>query len=309
MIKCVEGFSIGHWTDLRHCTGCTVVLCPPGTVASCDIRGNSPGSRELALLAPEKTMQAIDAILLTGGSAFGLSAADGVMKYLVEHDRGYQTPWARIPIVPAAVVFDLNLGDAQVRPDARAGYDACRSASAGTECGNIGAGTGATVGKWAGSETRMKGGVGASFDVTGDLSVGVIAVVNAIGDIIDVRGDVLAGARSADGIYLSAKDRLRTFAPGKVLPETNTTLVVVMTNARLSKVDALRVAQRAHDGMARAVVPVHTSHDGDVAFAAASGRVDARLDVVAEMGAALTAEAIRVAVRSAETLDGVPGLQ
>ena len=305
----VSGFTIGHWTDTINCTGCTVVLCPPSTVASCDIRGSSPGSRELALLSPEKTMQEVHAILLTGGSAFGLAAADGVMKFLEEHDRGYVTPWARVPIVPAAVVFDLNLGSPVVRPDTHAGYQACENASDTVLCGNVGAGTGATVGKWAGRETWMKGGVGAVHANEGELHMGVIAVVNAVGDIIDEHGRILAGARSEEGTFLAENDPYRTFIRGKVLPDTNTTLVVVMTNAHLTKVDVLRVAQRAHDGMARAIVPVHTSYDGDIVFAAAAGSVKAPLDLVAEMGAALTAESIRTAVRSAESFHGVRGLK
>ncbi len=308
MIQTVTGFTVGHWTDTVNCTGCTVVLCPPATVASCDVRGSSPGSRELALLAPEKTMQEIDAILLTGGSAFGLAAADGVMKFLEEHNRGYATPWARVPIVPAAVVFDLNLGSSTVRPDAHAGYQACENASTTILCGNVGAGTGTTVGKWAGHETWMKGGVGAALSREGDLQVGVIAVVNAVGDVIDERGEILAGARANDGTFLATRGRFRTLARNSVIPDTNTTLVVIMTNARLTKVEVLRVAQCVHDGMARAIIPVHTTYDGDIAFAAASGLVKASVDLVAEMGAALAAESIRIAVRSAESLHGVRGL-
>jgi L-aminopeptidase/D-esterase-like protein len=305
----VPGFTIGHWTDDPNSTGCTVVLCPPSTVASCDVRGSSPGSRELALLSPEKTMQEVHAILLTGGSAFGLAAADGIMKFLEERNRGYLTPWARVPIVPAAVIFDLNLGSSAVRPDARSGYQACENASSVTACGNIGAGTGATVGKWAGRETWMKGGCGSAYAQDGDLAVGVLAVVNAVGDVIDEHGAILAGARSQAGEFLAKNDPHRTLAKGKVLPDTNTTLVVVMTNASLTKVEVLRIAQRAHDGMARAIVPVHTSYDGDIAFAAAAGSVMAPLDLVAEIGAALTAEAIRTAVRSAASLPGVMGLK
>ncbi len=309
MIQCVPGFTVGHWTDTANCTGCTVILCPPSTIASCDVRGSSPGSRELALLAPEKTMQEVHAILLTGGSAYGLAAADGVMKFLEEHDRGYKTPWARVPIVPAAVVFDLNLGSSTVRPDARAGYQACENASPAIPCGNVGAGTGATVGKWAGPETWMKGGVGAAYSREGDLEVGAISVVNAVGDVVDERGEILAGARDRNGTFLAEKNRFRTLARGKVLPDTNTTLVVVVTNAQLTKIDAFRMAQRAHDGMARAIVPVHTSFDGDIAFAAAAGSVKAPVDLIAEIGAALTAESIRTAVRSASSLQGVRGLK
>lgn len=308
LVQSVPGYTVGHWTDAVNCTGCTVVLCPPATVVSCDIRGSSPGSRELALLAPERTMQEVHAILLTGGSAFGLAAADGVMKYLEERGRGYATPWAKVPIVPAAVVFDLNIGSAAVRPDAHAGYQACVNASQEILCGNVGAGTGATIGKWAGKEVWMKGGVGAAYGREGELQVAAIAVVNAVGDIIDEHGEVIAGAREENGTFVVSRDRFRTLVRGKVAADTNTTLVVIMTNARLSKVEVLRIAQRAHDGMARSIVPVHTSYDGDIAFAAASGEIKAPVDLVAEIGAMLTAESIRTAVRSATSFHGVEGL-
>ncbi len=307
MIECLEGFRIGHYSDFQNATGCTVILCPPSTVASCEVRGNSPGSRELALLAPEKSMQEIHAILLTGGSAFGLAAADGVVQFLEESDVGYQTPWAKVPIVPAAVVFDLNLGSALIRPTKINGYEACKNAKSFTDSGNIGTGVGATVGKWAGAEYRMKGGIGAAVLHQGDLQIMAFAVVNAVGDVIGEDGKILAGARNEKGEFLAMKDRFRQFARGKVLPQTNTTLSVVMTNARLSKLDAFRVAQRVHDGYARTITPVHTMYDGDVSFVASCGVVNAQIDLVAEMGAAAVADAIRNAVISAKSFMGVPG--
>ncbi len=308
MITSVPGFTVGHYTDLKALTGCTVILCPPKTGASCEVRGASPGSRELALLAPDKTMSEVHALLLTGGSAFGLNAAEGVMKWLEEHGVGYETPWAKVPIVPAAVIFDLNVGDRKVRPDAKAAYEACSSASNTSSEGNIGAGTGATVGKWKGIDYWMKGGLGGSSTTVGDLIVGALAVVNAVGDVVDEQGRILAGSRSPGKKFYGESDRFRTFARGKVLETTNTTLVAVATNAALSKVQLHRVAQRVHDGMARAIVPSHTSYDGDATFALSSGTVKAEFDLVAEIAASLTADSIRRAVRAAKSVTGVPGL-
>ncbi len=309
MITSVPGFKVGHYTDLENMTGCTVILCPPKTRASCEVRGASPGSRELALLAPDKSMQEVHAILLAGGSAFGLAAADGVMKWLEEHDVGYQTPWVKVPIVPTAVVFDLNVGSAAVRPDATAGYKACQSATSGSfQEGNVGAGCGTTVGKWKGPEFWMKGGVGSASKTVGDLVVGVLAVVNAVGDIYDSNGKIIAGARKPSGEFFAESEPVRMFARGKVLEKTNTTLVVAATNAAFSKVELHRIAQRMHDGMARAITPVHTSFDGDVSFACSWGTLSADLDLVAELAAELSAESIRRAVKSAKAIAGIPGL-
>jgi L-aminopeptidase/D-esterase-like protein len=308
MLSQVPGFSVGHYTDNVALTGCTVILCPPNTRASCEVRGASPGSRELALLAPDKTMQEIHALLFTGGSAFGLAAADGVMKWLSEQGRGYRTPWTHVPIVPAAVVFDLNLGSNSVWPDARAGYEACQhAAQSSAEEGNVGAGTGATVGKWRGIESSMKGGVGMSATTVGALAVATLAVVNAVGDVVDEHGAILAGARGADGKFYGDVDPHRTFLRGKVLEHTNTTLVAAVMNASLSKVELHRVAQRMHDGLARAVIPSHTSYDGDATFALSRGEVKVDFDLVAEVAASLTAEAIRRAVKAARTVHNVPG--
>ena len=309
MVFDVPGYRIGHHTDSENLTGCTVVLCPPKTVGGCDIRGSSPATRETALLGSEKSMQEVHAVLLTGGSAFGLAAADGVMKYLEEQNVGYQTPWIKVPIVPAAAIFDLNIGDKRVRPAATDGYEACTHATGQTDVqGNVGAGTGATVGKWAGSETRMKGGLGLATLTQGELKVGCVAVVNSVGDIIDSEGKILAGARSADGKFLGAKDSLRTFTKSRNISQANTTLVLIATNVAFTKVQVNRLAQRAHDGMARAIVPAHTSYDGDLAFALSSGSLEANFDLVAEMGAQAAAEAIRNAVKHAKSAGGVIGL-
>jgi L-aminopeptidase/D-esterase-like protein len=230
------------------------------------------------------------------------------MRWLEEHNVGYATPWAKVPLVPTAVVFDLNAGSNSVRPDALSGYRACENAAEAVEEGNVGAGTGATVGKWKGFEYWMKGGVGtASRNVSG-LIVGALAVVNSVGDVIDADGSVLAGARSPGDEFFGTREPHRPLSRGKVLEESNTTLAIVATNARLSKLELYRVSQRMHDGMARAVVPVHTSFDGDVSFALSCGHRDTDLDLVSELAAQLTAEAIRRGVRAAKTVGSIPGL-
>lgn len=254
-------------------------------------------------------MQEVHAVLMTGGSAFGLAAADGVMQWLAERDTGYQTPWAKVPIVPAAVVFDLNVGTSSVRPGRAEGYKACEAASETQVAeGNVGAGTGTTVGKWAGMETWMKGGAGSASCEVGSLTIGTIAVVNAVGDIIDENGKILAGARKKDGQFLASEGTVRQFARGKALESSNTTLVLMACNADLSKLELFKVCQRMHDGMARAVVPAHTSYDGDVSFALSAGTLKVDLDVVAELAADLTAKAIRNAVRAAKSLPGIPAV-
>jgi L-aminopeptidase/D-esterase-like protein len=256
------------------------------------------------------SMQEVHAILLTGGSAFGLAAADGVVRYLEEHGVGYETPWARVPIVPAAVIYDLNIGSPAIRPGPEAGYSACVAASydAGEE-GNIGAGAGATVGKWGGLQTSMKGGFGLASAQNGQTLVCALAVVNAVGDVLDDHGRVLAGARTAGGSWLADTDSSRTLTRGTAASPSNTTLIVLLTNAPLTKVDVNRLAERGHDGMARAIRPVHTSFDGDLVFALSSGGPDPRpFDLVAEMGADATAGAIRNAVRAAATAGGFPGM-
>ncbi len=308
MITDVAGINVGHYTDEQNITGCTVILCPPNTMASCDVRGSSPGSRELALLAPDKQMQEIHAILLSGGSAFGLGAANGVMKYLVDNYIGYKTPWALVPIVPSAIIFDLNIGSSTVFPTQENAYQACNAASADFEQGSVGAGTGAVVGKWSGFSNAMKGGIGSASVNVGDVVVGALAVVNSVGDVVNTDGSVLAGAR-VDGNFLGESQRLHHFNNEHLLTRnTNTTLVVVATNARFNKIDTHRIAQRAHDGMSRAIIPCHTTFDGDVAFALSCGDKKAPIDLVAEMGAEATSNAIRNAVTYAKARGGLSGI-
>ncbi len=315
MITSIEGLRLGHATDHEHHTGCTVILCPAGTVGSVDVRGPAPGSREAALLAPEKHVSEVNAVLLTGGSAFGLAAADGVMRYLEEQGIGYWTPRGRIPIVPAAVVYDLLLSEGAARPDAEMGIVACQAASeAPGEQGNVGAGAGVTVGKWGGFGGPMKGGFGLAgvelnSQASNPLVVGAAAVTNCVGDVINADGSVLAGARDPAGGWLAETDPYRRFPDMPAIPPgTNTTLIVVATNAVLTKVEAYRLAQRAHDGLSIAVHPAHTTHDGDTAFALATGQVEAAFDHVANAAVETVAEAIRSAVRHAATVKGIQGL-
>jgi L-aminopeptidase/D-esterase-like protein len=255
-------------------------------------------------------MQQVHAVLLTGGSAYGLAAADGVVKYLEERNIGYVTPWGKVPIVPAAVVFDLNIGSSNTRPTAEGGYRACGEARHDVVSeGNVGAGTGATVGKWGGMEGRMKGGVGFAGYVDNKLSVCALAVVNAVGDVLNEDGSILAGARDENGKWLADSNRYQRFGNTVGYLLSNTTLVAIMTNAKLTKVEANRLSQRGHDGMARAIRPVHTSHDGDIVFGLASGEVETNFDLVAEIGSDLTAQAIRRGVRSAVSVEGAPACQ
>ncbi len=293
----VPGFRVGHATDATHQTGCTVVLCPPNTVGSAEVRGLAPGTREMALLSPEKSMQEVHTVLLTGGSAFGLAAADGVVRYLEEQGIGYPTPMARVPIVPAAVVYDLFASGGARRPDAAMGYAACVAAQAdNVPQGRVGAGAGMSVGKWAGFETMMPGGFGMASMRLGEGLVGAAAVVNPVGDVVDADGRILAGARTPDGRWLGEEDPLRRFRVPP-LPGTNTTLVVVATNAALDKVACYRLAQRAHDGMALAIRYAHGPHDGDTAFVLASGTATVDFNTLGNAVVEVVAEAIRSAVR------------
>ncbi len=296
----------GTAEDGTTLTGCTVLIFDGGAKASADIRGASPGTRETALLSPEKQMDRIDAILLTGGSAFGLAAATGVMKFLSERNMGYKTPWKVVPIVPAAVVFDLNVGGADRFPDEAMGYAACAAAMKGEfRNGSHGAGTGTTVGKWAGLEKSMKSGQGTGAAEFKGIKVFALAVVNAVGDIVDRSGQVMAGA-VRDGRFLASGNGITERLAAAPVLGTNTTLVALVTNARLSKVELNRVAQRGHDALARKIVPVHTSYDGDSIFAVSFDEVDAPLDLVSALAVEATEAAIDDAVKSAEPLGGLP---
>ncbi|WP_217428285.1 P1 family peptidase [Microlunatus speluncae] len=283
MILGSDGVRIGHWTDPTARTGCTVLIFPEGTVASAEVRGGAPASRELDLLAPERTVARIDAAVLTGGSAFGLASADGVMRFCAEQGLGVPTPAGAVPIVPTLALYDLMVGDPSVRPGAAEGYRAAATAAAdGPTHGLIGAGTGATVGKITG--TAEPGGLRSATLTDGDLVVTAVCAVNAFGSI-DTDGSVLAATLDRAGAAIRAA--------ASFLEQQNTTIGVVITNARLDKVGCLLTAQGAHDGLARAIAPPHTSGDGDAFIAAATGEVDVPVDLVRLLATAAVEQAIR----------------
>lgn len=315
-LTAVEGIRVGHWTDEHALTGCTVVLCDGRATAGVDVRGGGPGTRETDLLAPGRLVRRIDAVLLTGGSAFGLAAADGVMRYHEERGLGYDTGIARVPIVPGAVIFDLGVGDKTVRPGPEQGYAACEAASADPVVeGNVGAGTGATVGKWAGPQYAMKGGLGSSaLPVPGGGTVGALAVVNAVGDIVDpLDGKLVAGAYDREA---RAFVNRQAAEQGETPFGTNTVIAVVATDVQLSKEAVHKVAQMAHDGMARTVYPAHTPWDGDTVFAVSTGRRGGpvepgrpemeRVGLIGALAAEALALAILRGVRAAADIDGLP---
>lgn len=312
----VPGIRVGHHTLAERPTGCTVVLAPEGTVAGVDVRGGAPGTRETDLLDPVNTVATVNAVVLAGGSAFGLDAASGVVRYLEEQGIGYPVgPVVRVPIVSAAILYDLGVGeDWTVRPGPECGYQAAAGATAGAvESGSVGAGAGATVGKLAGMGRAMKGGVGsASLTLPGGLVVAALVAVNAVGDVVDpATGRVVAGVRSEDGTTLAdARVLLRAGFQRGGSAGQNTTIGVVATNARLTKAEATRVAQMAQDGYARAIYPVHTPGDGDTTFSLATGTLAegarATAGQVGALAAEVVAEAILDAVRSATALPGLP---
>jgi L-aminopeptidase/D-esterase-like protein len=306
----VPGVLVGHATDREGVTGCTAILFEgqEGAVVGVDVRGSSPGTRETDRLGPVGAIRPTHALLLTGGSAFGLAAVDGVVRFLEEKGVGLDMGVARIPLVSAAVLFDVVVGDPSVRPDAAMGYDAASSATSGDFAqGSVGAGTGATVGKVLGMDRAMKGGLGsASARLAGGLVVGALAAVNAFGEVRDPRTrKVLAGPRLEDGTLGDTLELLPE-AAARLQWGESTTLGIVATNARLSKPQVSKVAQMGHDGLARAVYPVHTSVDGDVVFAASTGTLEAAPDVVGAWGVRVIEEAIVRAVREAESLPGIP---
>lgn len=305
----VPGVLVGHATDAEGLTGCTAVLFEQPAVVGVDVRGSSPGTRETDRLGPIGAVRPTHALLLTGGSAFGLAAAEGVVRFLEERDVGLDVGVARIPLVSAAVLFDLIVGSPAARPDAAMGYEAASSASGKFAEGSVGAGTGASVGKVLGMDRAMKGGIGsASVRLDGGLVVAALAVVNAFGDVRDPRsGEILAGPRLDNG-KLGDTLELLPEAAARMRWGENTTLGIVATNARLSKPQVNKVAQMAHDGLARAIYPVHTTVDGDVVFAASVGDVSAVPDVVGSWGAYVMQEAILRAVGVAESVPGIPSL-
>jgi L-aminopeptidase/D-esterase-like protein len=302
----VLGIEVGHFTDTRRLTGCTVIIAREGAVAGVDVRGAAPGTRETDLLHPGSLVERIHAITLTGGSAWGLDAASGVMQWLEENGIGLDVTYARVPLVPAAVLFDLPVGDARIRPDARAGYAACVAASRAAPLeGNVGAGAGALVGKVFGMARAMKGGIGSASITLDGVTVGAIVACNALGDVIDpATGLPIAGARTIDGKrLLNIRNALiHGESPTPVLPGTNTTIGVVATDAIITKAQAQRLAQGAHDGLARTINPVHTMSDGDTMFAMGTGASGKTLGmmVLGTLTAEVTAQAVLCAIRAAK---------
>jgi L-aminopeptidase/D-esterase-like protein len=312
-ITAVPGISVGHVTLSERPTGCTVILAATGAVGAVDVRGGAPGTAETDLLAPDTTVEKVNAIVLSGGSAFGLDARTGVVRYLSEQKIGYPTSGGPVPIVPAAILYDLTVGDRpDVRPAAQCGYDAARAARSGAiEEGSVGAGAGATIGKLLGPGRAMKGGIGSAALVAGDgLIVGAIVAVNAVGSIVDPRtAKPIAGVRTADGRALEDPFALVRRGTAQSAPaRENTTIGVVATNARLTKAQALKVVEMAHDGMARAIVPSHTPADGDTLFALATGEWNGAPNVgaIGSLAAEVVSDAILRAARMARGLPGYP---
>jgi len=313
-LTAVQGLKVGHHTLSERPTGCTVVIAEQGAVAGIDVRGGAPGTRETDLLSPTALVDRVHAIVLSGGSAFGLDAASGVMRHLEQRGIGFKFGGAVVPIVPAAILFDLGIGDAKIRPGADCGLQAAQQATDGPVAeGNVGAGAGATVGKMAGRTRAMKGGIGsAAITLPNGLVVAALVAVNARGDIVDPStGQVVAGTRTEDGKRLAdVRTLLRSgsLQPPEPEPLQHTTIGIVATNATLTKTQATKLAQMAHDGLARAIVPAHTSSDGDAIFGVATGTrpgpVD--FDALGALGADATAEAVLRAVRAAVSIPGFP---
>ena len=304
----VAGIEVGHFTDTRRPTGCSVVLARAGAVAGVDVRGAAPGTRETDLLSPTNLVERVHGVLLAGGSAWGLDAATGVVRWLEERGVGMQAGPALLPIVPAAVLFDLLVGDWHIRPDAAAGYAACAAASSQPPAeGNVGAGTGAAVGKIFGIDRAMKGGIGTASVTVGGVTVGALIACNALGDVIDPDTALpVAGARTPDGRALLDTRRalLRGEPPKPLIAGTNTTIGVIATDAVITKIQATKLAQMGHDGLARSINPVHTLSDGDTLFALGTGRVkdSPGMMVLGTMAAEATARAVVAAMRAAQGL-------
>lgn len=310
----IEGIKCGHAQDLKNGTGCTVVLCPKGATAGVDVRGGAPGTRETDLLDPANLVDQVHGVFLAGGSAFGLNAAAGIMKYLEEQGAGFDVTVARVPIVTGAVLFDLIAGSPYVRPDEQMGYEACVNAKSKGEVleeGCVGAGTGATVGKYLGPQYAMKGGLGTAAFQVGDLIVGAVTAVNCLGDVVDpATGRLIAGmldqerktvAGTEQALLAAAENAARTN-----LFKGNTTIGIVVTNARLTKGQAKKIASMAHDGFARTIIPSHTFVDGDTLFVLGTGEVEADLNALGLLAAKAVAKSVVNGVTKARSLYGFP---
>ena len=318
----VPGIAVGHADDPEALTGCTVILCERGAVGGIDQRGGAPGTREVDALHPMHLVQKAHAVMLAGGSAFGLDAATGAMKWLEERGVGYGYGGAKVPIVPAAILFDLGIGNPAVRPDAAMGYRACQAASAAKpKEGNFGAGMGCTVGKILGPRQAMKGGIGtASVDLGGGALVGAIAAVNVFGDVVE-NGQIIAGVRAAEvgplhlgapGYFADTLVVMKNLVGKAIMAfasRSSTVIGVVATNARLDKEESNKVAQMAHDGLARVIRPAHTMLDGDTIFALATGDKAVDVNIVGAFAAEAVAQAILNGVRAAESVAGYPAVR
>lgn len=296
LITDIPGIDAGHAQNWEAGTGCTVIMCKKGAVAGVDVRGSAPGTRETDLIRPGNLVDKIHAVMLSGGSAFGLAAAEGAVEYLEQNDIGFDVGVTKVPIVASAVLFDLHFKDWRIRPDKQMGYEACLNANSELiKQGSVGAGTGATVGKILGIKNAMKGGIGtASLKITKEVKVGAIVAVNAFGDCLDpVSGKIIAGARNPDtGEFLCTKSHILSNELHKMIGFENTTIGVVATNAKLSKEQANKIASMAHDGLARSISPVHTMLDGDTIFVMSTGEIDVMLDVIGVAAAEVVARAV-----------------
>jgi len=309
----IEGIRVGHASDFKGYTGCTVILCEKGMVCGLDIRGSASGTRQVDALSINHIVEQVHAILLCGGSSFGLDATSGVMRYLEERGVGFDVGVTRIPIVPTAVIFDLLFGDYRARPTAQMGYEACLNAGITVKEGSIGAGTGATVGKLFELPRAMKGGIGTSSIIMPDgLIVGAIVVVNAFGDIIDnVTGKIIAGVRVAPD-KMEFADTVKCLKQGftkKQFGLVNTTLAVVATNARFNKKEVTKIAQMAQAGLIKTISPVHTTFDGDLIFAVSAGDVEADINMVGVLSGFVIAESVKRAVKKADGFGIVPAFK
>jgi L-aminopeptidase/D-esterase-like protein len=309
----VQGIQVGHFTDSRRPTGCTVLIFEKGATAGVDVRGSAPGTRETDLLSPTNSVQQVQAILLAGGSAFGLDAATGVVRYLEEHGLGFHLGGVVVPIVPAAILYDLGIGDPKIRPTADSGYKACQNASSSVVAeGNVGAGAGATVGKMFGPKQAMKSGLGTASIRVGKTGVivGAIVAVNAAGDVVDPKtAKIIAGARKPDGSgFLDSMAQIREGRSVELLVGANTTIGVVATNVALDKTQMTKIAQMAQDGLARTINPSHTLADGDTIFAVATGAISTRANhgAIGAIAADVMAQAVVRAVLRARGLPGLP---
>lgn len=304
----IDGIKVGHAQDIEGGTGCTIAICEEGATAGVDVRGGSPGTRETDLLDPQNLVDKVHGVMLCGGSAFGLDAASGAMEYLEEKGIGFDVQVTKVPIVCAAVLFDLVVGNYKIRPDKKMGYEACKNATdKGCPSGNIGAGTGATVGKFFGIDRAMKGGLGSYAVQVGELKVGAIVAVNCLGDVINPQtGEILAGLLDEEAKTLvgTENEMLKKYSEKKNVFSGNTTIGIVATNGKFNKAQMNKIASMAHNGYGRTMRPAHSIFDGDTIFTMATGRVEADINVVGFLAAKTMERAVIDAIKSADSLYG-----